>query len=147
MKNLILYFILFLMLAACSSEQPEQQKVAVEEPVINPALMVKASLKCEEIAGTDEANPEAIVYLQYNEVQHAVDTVSTCSVIAPEMYRNYDIPKEALSACGGWWAGNGTFFYTLNEGDTSLIVMEARRAQSQDTIPFQYKPKTRIPIQ
>ncbi|WP_242927441.1 hypothetical protein [Pontibacter vulgaris] len=147
MKNLILYFILFLTLAGCGNEQPAQEKVILPEPLPNPALMVKARFECQEIAGTEESEPKAIVYLHYNEQQHAIDTVSTCSVLAPEMYRNYDIPKEALSACGGWWAGYGTFFYVLNQGDSSLVVMEAQRAQKQDTIAFRYEPKTRIPLQ
>ncbi|WP_461488817.1 hypothetical protein [Pontibacter sp. HJ8] len=105
---------------------------------------VKADLECEEVRGADEDDPQAIVYLHQMESRRLVDTVYTCSVIAPEMYRNYDIPRYALSASGGWWAGRGNFYYTLQEGD-SLVVMHAVR-EPQDSLDFQYSVRHRFPI-
>jgi hypothetical protein len=136
---------LCLLLFSCDPKQRESTSpanVSLAEQDIR--SWVKADLECEEVRGADEEDPQAIVYLSQVESRHLIDTVYTCSVIAPEMYRNYDIPRHALSASGGWWAGRGNFYYTLQEGD-SLVVMHAVR-EPQDSLDFQYSVRHRFPV-
>ena len=37
--------------------------------------------------------------------------------IPPIDYDNYNIPHDAISSCGVWWAGVGTFYYIIDEGN------------------------------
>lgn len=144
MKLRILLVLYLFTLVACNQREEEQYvRIDQEDAAYNPNNWVKADLQCEEIRNADEGDPLAVVYLSQLEIQHVIDTVYTCSVIAPEMFRTYDIPRHALSACGGWWAGNGRFFYALQEGD-SIAVMHASRAQD-DTLGFSYTLLRRFP--
>ncbi|MBD1397044.1 hypothetical protein H9Q13_07690 [Pontibacter sp. JH31] len=127
----------------CNRSEPEHTSSRLEQPAYDMSTWVKADLECEELRNADEDDPQAVVYLNQLETSYLIDTVYTCSVIAPEMYRTYDIPRNALSACGGWWAGSGHFYYTLQEGD-SIAVMHAYRIQ-HDSLGFEYKLKQRLP--
>jgi hypothetical protein len=133
-----LYLLLLCFLAtACNRQDAGEEKSLKQElPAYNLTDWVKADLICEEIRNADDSDPLSVVYLRLLEQQYLLDTVYTCSVIAPQMYISYDIPRHALSACGGWWAGRGQFFYTLQQAD-SIAVMQARPIQG-DTLGFQY---------
>lgn len=145
MKSGLLLFTLCFLLVACDKKQAESTtSIPVSLPGQDIKSWVKADLECEELRGADEDDPQAVVYLNQMESSHIIDTIYTCSVIAPEMYRNYDIPKQALSACGGWWAGTGNFYYSVQEGD-SLVVMHTLR-QQQDSLAFQYSVRHRFPV-
>jgi hypothetical protein len=130
---------------SCDRKQ-ETQNVATTSSIITTDLStwVKADLECEELRNADENDPQAVVYLSQLAVRQVIDTVYTCSVIAPQMYRTYDIPRDALSACGGWWAGRGNFYYALQEGD-SIAIMHANPVRS-DTLVFQYELLKQIPV-
>jgi hypothetical protein len=144
MKLGLYLFLLCFLAFACNRKDAGQETVLrQEQSPYNLNDWVKADLACEEIRNADEGDPLAVVYLNLLESQHLIDTVFTCSVIAPQMYTSYDIPRHALSACGGWWAGRGQFFYTLQQGD-SIAVMQARPIQG-DTLGFQYTLLKQLP--
>lgn len=145
MKSGFYLFLLCFLTIACNGEEAGQETARRQElPAYNLDAWVKADLLCEEIRTADEGDPLAVVYLRQLEMQHMIDTVYTCSVIAPQMYISYDIPRHALSACGGWWAGRGNFFYTLQHGD-SIAVMRANPVQG-DTLGFEYNLMKYIPV-
>lgn len=132
-------------LMACSQQEEEQyERIEQEEVSSDVSTWVKADLQCEEIQNADEDNPLAVVYLSQMEMQYVIDTVYTCSVIAPQMFTSFGVPRQALSACGGWWAGRGNFYYALQEGD-SIAVMHARPVRS-DSVDFQYTLLQRVPV-
>ncbi len=139
-----LFLLCFLMFACSGQDAGEEKSLKYELPTYNLTDWVKADLACEEIRNADDGDPLAVVYLRLLEQQYLLDTVYTCSVIAPQMYTSYGIPRDALSACGGWWAGRGNFYYALQEGD-SVTVMQAAPLQG-DSLGFQYKFLKLIPI-
>ncbi|WP_018478931.1 hypothetical protein [Pontibacter roseus] len=143
MKSGLYLLPLCFLLLACEASQSEADAVTTDLPATDLTTWVKADLACEEIRNADEDDPLAVVYLEQLGNRHLIDTVYTCSVIAPEMYRTFDIPRHALSASGGWWAGSGDFYYTLPEGD-SIAVWHAHR-QQQDSLGFQYSVLKRFP--
>ena len=145
MKSGLYLFLFCFLIIACNRQDAGQETALRQElPAYNLNDWVKADLLCEEIRNADEGDPLAVVYLSQLEMQHVLDTVYTCSVIAPQMYISYNIPRHALSACGGWWGGRGNFYYALHEGD-SIAVMHASPMQG-DTLAFEYEPLKYIPI-
>jgi hypothetical protein len=141
--RILLALYLFTLVACNQREEEQYVRFDREEAAYDPGKWVKADLECEELRNADENDPQAVVYLSQLGVRHVIDTVYTCSIIAPQMYQTYDIPRNALSACGGWWAGSGNFYYTLQEGD-SIAVMHAYRIQN-DSLGFHYSLKNRFP--
>ncbi|MBX0333324.1 hypothetical protein K3G39_08735 [Pontibacter sp. HSC-14F20] len=145
MKRHFLFALSLCTLVSCSQNEEEQyERLAHENAVEDVSSWVRADLQCEEIQNADEDNPLAVIYLSQVEMQHVLDTVYTCSVIAPQMYTAFGVPHHALSASGGWWAGQGNFYYTLHEGD-SITVMHASPIQS-DSVDFQYTLLRRLPV-
>ncbi|MDO6390332.1 hypothetical protein Q4E40_09355 [Pontibacter sp. BT731] len=145
MKLRFLVALFLCTLVACSQkEEAQYERLEQENAVGDVNSWVKADLQCEEIQNADEENPLAVVYLSQMEMQYVLDTVYTCSVIAPQMFTSFGVPREALSACGGWWAGQGNFYYTLHEGD-SISVMHASPIRS-DSVDFQYTLLRRVPV-
>ena len=67
-----------------------------------------------------------------------LDTVSACEEIPANTYHQYDIPKKALQACGGWWAGAGEYFYVIREGDR-LKVYEGWQDETQEDEGYHWK--------
>lgn len=145
MKSCFYLLALCLLLAACDTRQAETTVSTSASLGYDPDNWVKADLECDEVRNADEDDPQAVIYLSQQGSRHLIDTVYTCSVIAPEMYRTFDIPRHALSACGGWWGGSGSFYYTLQEGD-SIVVLQATRQQEQDSLGFQYRVRYRFPV-
>lgn len=140
-----LLFVLYLFaLAACSqNEEAQYTRLGQQNAAPDPNTWVKADLLCEEIRNADDGDPLAVVYLRLLDQQHLLDTVYTCSVISPQMYVSYGIPRHALSASGGWWAGSGNFYYAMQEGD-SIAVMQAQPIQG-DSADFSYTLRRRLP--
>ena len=138
-------FLPCLLLVSCNKNQgPEAKQVPVAVVPVQNTFTVKAAFACEELLGADEPDPEAVLYLLHSNTRYTIDTMSTCSVIAREMYTTYNIPLQALSAAGGWWAGRGNFYYTIRQGD-SLAVLHAAPVQ-QDSLAFEYTLQSRLPI-
>jgi hypothetical protein len=142
----LFYVLICLSLSSCNKNQDaEEKKTPVSVAPGQNDFTVKAAFTCEELKGADEPDPESVLYLLHSETQHTIDTISTCSIIAREMYTTYNIPLNALSAAGGWWAGRGNFYYAIQEGD-SLAVMHASPLQQQDSAGYEYKIQSRFPI-
>ena len=61
---------------------------------------------CRDLT-VDEAMPSFEVGLELNGTSHIIDTIMSCTNFSEGDYARYQIPTEAVSACGGWWAGAG----------------------------------------
>ncbi len=97
--------------------ESEQQEAAVdlEEPVTS------VKLKGKFLRELDYGMREHLVILEVNGKSQTIDTVATCDPITKKSYTQYDIPATAKSACGGWWAGYGEYFYATIENDKAVV--------------------------
>ena len=53
------------------------------------------------------------VMLSVNGKEIKIKTINGCGDIPKADYNTYEIPAEAVSACGGWWAGAGDYYYVV----------------------------------
>ena len=74
-------------------------------------------LQCQLI-NQDETAPRSAVYAVVNQNKVKLANISNCDSIPTASYEDYDIPKTALEAVGGWWAGAGDYFYAIQEDST-----------------------------
>jgi hypothetical protein len=91
------------------------------------------TLICVDL-GTDEMDiPHHAVVLEHGEFN---DTVGTCLTCQPISWVNYDemqIPHTALSACGGWFAGGGDYFYCIeNNGHIEVYTGWQDEGQAEE---------------
>lgn len=107
----ILTLLAIALLAGC-----RQDTNTNNQSVLDSAPPLQVRLYCEDIApGADQ--PQFAVYAIINESKAKITEIGMpCQQIEPAEFANYQIPNEALSAVGGWWAGAGDYFYAKKEG-------------------------------
>ncbi|MBL7731010.1 MAG: hypothetical protein JNM88_07515 [Chitinophagaceae bacterium] len=88
-------------------------------------------LECRELPNDSLEIPHSLVILSAAGKETIIDTVNTCSTISIEEYRRYQIPGTAISACGGWYAGGGDYFYLLLR-DGKPVVYAGWQDEGQD---------------
>jgi hypothetical protein len=103
------------------------------------------TLECRELQGPDSEMPQAEVLLRIANEVTLLDTISTCQRIEPADYEQYGIPTPTVSACGGWWAGGGDYFYAIIDGD-QLVVMQGWQDEGQTDEGFHYQEVKRIAL-
>ncbi len=131
-----------LALSSCrQSGQSENKEAAQPEPM--QGFMV--TLECRELQGPDSETPQAEVFLRIANEATLLDTISTCQRIEPASYEQYGMPAQTVSACGGWWAGGGDYFYTIIDGD-QLLVMKGWQDEGQTDEGFHYEEVKRIAL-
>ena len=111
--------------------EPEQEEV----PIIQTERVF--ALECEDKGVDEYENPKSEVYLVEGNAREKVASCLACSTIERDDYRSYDIPAEAKSACGGWWAGGGDYFYAIQSesGDIEVYAgwQDEGQMEEQDT--------------
>jgi hypothetical protein len=98
----------------------------------------EVKLLCKD-SGTDSLNTR-----QYNLLLLArgketkLTTLNACNEIPETEYKIYDIPVEAISACGGSWAGAGDYYYVVLKKD-SAVVFSGWHDETQKNKDFHWK--------
>ncbi|MEM6377864.1 MAG: hypothetical protein AAF705_06610 [Bacteroidota bacterium] len=142
------YFLgLFALIAlSCQGIKKEADNLKKEpnhEVTTKPLAMV-AKFTCKDLT-VDEAMPRFEVALDLNDTLHVIDTIMSCSVFSEDEYAQYQIPKEAVSACGGWWAGAGDYFYATFEANV-CTVMQGWQDEQQEDEGFHYEQVRRMVV-
>jgi hypothetical protein len=136
-------------LVACSANQTAESS---EESVVTPTsdsvamtpannepeatesveeIMLSAKLQCVD-KGMDEYDvPHSDVFIEFGDHKEKVSSCLACQTITEEDFSKYDIPKDALSACGGWWAGGGDYFYVIRNARNTIEVYAGWQDEGQ----------------
>lgn len=78
------------------------------------------------------------VILTVDGKKEIIDTVMACDKIPASNFSQYEIPKTALTACGGWWAGAGDYFYAELK-DNKVVVYQGWQDEEQKDDGFHWK--------
>jgi hypothetical protein len=95
-----------------TSDKPSKTDTTIvtQTPPIDPATVI---LKCVDKGMDEYENPINEVVLSINGKDSVIARTSACAEITKAQYKEMQIPAEATSACGGWWAGGGDYFYAV----------------------------------
>jgi hypothetical protein len=139
-RNYAGYFIVAtLLIIAC---QPKADTPGTPEATVT---SVDASLSCTSLGEDENGIPKNLVVLYLNGKKHQIDTITACENIATTDYNRYGIPAEAATACGGWWAGAGDYFYATVEGNVCM-VMQGWQDEQQEDEGFHYEQVRRFVV-
>ncbi|MES2555484.1 MAG: hypothetical protein V4604_04995 [Bacteroidota bacterium] len=152
-KGLIAFSLLFLT-AACSSETKttdESETASTEETTESKEINAQETTPAEEIVAPksvklsgkflseDEyGGSHYQVILTVDGKKEIIDTVMACDPIPASNFSQYEIPKTALTACGGWWAGAGDYFYAILK-DSKVVVYQGWQDEEQKDNGFHWK--------
>ena len=130
-------------------ENPKEGNIKVEEKVESLILVSNLKLTCVLLGEDENLIPRSEVKLEIDDKKYDVGKCLTCGEIAKENYDRYDIPKMAVSACGGWFAGGGDYFYALRvENDIFIYSGWQDEGQMEDNDEsFHWELTKSIPIE
>lgn len=113
---------------------PDKKTEEAEETMAPKAVQLKGKFLKEDEYG----NSQYAVLLTVDGKTTAIDTVLACETIPASNFDQYDIPKTAKSACGGWWAGAGDYFYATIE-ENKVVVYQGWQDEQQEDEGYHWK--------
>ncbi|MBK8041336.1 MAG: hypothetical protein KBG02_16230 [Haliscomenobacter sp.] len=130
-------FLLLCLLAFSFSCSPRKGNEKTAAPEV--------SFRCEtQIEETTEI-PRSQVFVTVNGQEQKVADILACDLIDASGYENFEIPKSALAACGGWWAGAGDYLYAVVKG-SDVVIMKGWQSEEQTESGFHYEEVLRVPV-
>ena len=106
-----------------------------------PDLDIKWDFK--PVAEDANGNPSTIISLVVNGKKYEIATeLGNYSEISSDNFKDYKIPKNALVACAGWWAGAGVDYWVIKKGnDLNVIMREVSEGSPDHPGDYVTKPK------
>lgn len=148
MKPSSLYRLLFACLllaglAACkgkSGKKAETTSTDTTKPAAPSAPAADATVKlvCRDMGTDSLGTPHFDVYLSAEGKETKIKSINACAEIAKADYASHEIPADALSACGGWWAGAGDYYYVVMK-DGKPVVFEGWQEEGQKDKGYHWK--------
>lgn len=140
MKNIIFASLLLtLFMFGCKSDTSENQGNTTDTTIgaIDPATIKFVCVTAEDPNAVADA-PRHEVYLQLGNSKVKVADILNCEILNKEVYEQNQVPKNAIAAVGGWWAGGGDYLYIIEEGRNYVVKKGAIFEESEDG-DFGYK--------
>lgn len=83
--------------------------------------------------------PHCNVFLRVNGKRFPVlrGTTSEFHVVGRQEYKDHDVPPQAITACTGWFGGQGNELYVVRRGE-KLIVFDRALDEQEDVPPYKY---------
>jgi len=131
---LLIIFSVSVFLFACGNKSDKKNSgadTAANGKTGIPVTEKGVKLVCKEMGVDSIEIPHYDVFLSVDGVLTKIKSVNGCGDITKESYEQYEIPKEARLACGGWWAGAGDYYYVIMR-DGKPVVFEGWQDEGQD---------------
>ena len=161
----VIGILLVLLMAACtaketetpseSSDRPGEELSGIQQPedsIVSPVDSLQESgpirtygayLRCDRLIQDNDTS--FVVYIMAKDIRTRIDTIANCEHITRTNYDQYDIPGNAIDACGGWFEEAGEYFYIMEEG-LDLVVYRAWLKEEQTTNAYPYKEVHRLKL-
>ena len=95
------------------------------------AVTANGLLECKFLGESEFGAPQNSVLVGFNGSKIAVGKCDGCQKINKKAFSDYEIPSNAISACGGWWAGAGDYFYTVKNKNGGIDVFVGWQDEGQ----------------
>ncbi|SRR5260221_3262584 len=97
----------------------------------------------QHIAEDAMGNPSTIISLVVNGKSYYIATeVGNYSELGSENFKDNKIPKNALLACTGWWAGAGAQYWVIKKGNNlNVYIREISEGNPDHPGDYSTKPK------
>ena len=130
-KLLFYYFLMCIAIFACKQEGTKNTQAP------NAEKEIRVQLLCESLS-QDVTEPLYAVYAIVEDGKVKIAETNVCETLDKEQWADYEIPAEALTAAGGWWAGGGDYFYAIQKGE-EIQILQAFIDESQAEVPYVYE--------
>jgi len=121
------------------------RKLIIAVPLVCFACAEKtAELSGKFLSKDDQGIRKMLVQLTIDGKTQTVDTVASCATLPPSEFATYDIPKDAVSAVGGWRGGVGGDYFYIRQENEQVILYYGWQAEGQEGNGFHWKEKQRF---
>jgi hypothetical protein len=115
---------------------PQQKEAATLNKEDN--AVAKAAFVIDNSMGSD-VEPRSEISVNYNGKNTKIATTAgAAQMIDKKEYRDKEIPENAISACGGWWAGAGDYFYMI-PSEKGVIIYQGWQDESQEDLGYHWE--------
>jgi len=99
----------------------------------------EASLMIKNLPENDMGNPSSDISLKYNgKIMKLANIMGNASLYEKAEFEEKEIPKDALTACGAWWAGAGDYFYVIPT-KKGVAVYQGWQDEGQEDAGYHWK--------
>ncbi|HFA49388.1 MAG TPA: hypothetical protein ENJ95_10265 [Bacteroidetes bacterium] len=141
MKQIVFAISILLFCAACKND-PSQKNTQNRSKETSAKIIEQGDilLVCQEV---DDPNmqydaPQFEVFLMLADSKVKIADIYNCETLTPDLYEQHRIPKNAISAVGGWWAGAGDYIYVTEENG-KYVVKQGEMHEEKDNLSYDYK--------
>lgn len=135
------YFVIFIIIfsIACKSDTPKTEPPT--EAIKNSSAEIQREAPTFAIETQTDKNgtPRSTVSVMVGGKKLKVAEAKAFEIIGKTDYAIYQIPANAIAACGGWWEGAGDYFYILDNGNDNYTVMQGTMDEGQTSDSYNYK--------
>jgi hypothetical protein len=153
-RTKITFLLILVILFSCKESSVKESVTSSEEPkpiesketnkldkdtltAGQPEINAKFVINSKDDGGTGNPTSDVSVSLN-NKIVFLKGITGYVSDITAAEYKNKEIPKDAISACGGWWAGAGTYFYIV-KSKKGIEVFEGWQEEGQTDVGFHWE--------
>ncbi len=116
-----------------TTADPKVQNVpTLEEKQQKTSFIIETTIDSMDI-------PHSNVTVDFYDTRAALDAI-TCSaqLYTKEEFKDMDIPDNAITACGGWFAGGGDYYY-IAPTPTGIAVYKGWQDEGQEDVGYHWE--------
>src|SRR5687768_15356320 len=126
---------MIMVLISCNNNKSKKDSTSADTSnvVVNDGgenKAVNAKLLCRSLGEDSLGTPHADVILSVNGQERKIGSINSCAEIMQGDFKTYQIPDNASSAVGGFWAGLGSYYYLVMR-DGKAVVFEGSQDEGQ----------------
>lgn len=84
--------------------------------------------------------PQSVIYVICQaETTLVAKVMGDAALVERSQFSDMDIPSDAITACGSWYAGAGDYFYLIPDKRNMLKVFQGWQDEGQETPGYHWK--------
>lgn len=124
-----------------TSDNKKEESVVQDNYEINTDAPINqdASFMIKNLPENDMGNPSSDISLKYNgKIMKLATIMGNASLYEETEFEDKEIPKDAIMACGAWWAGAGDYFYVIPT-KKGVAVYQGWQDEGQEDAGYHWK--------
>ncbi len=137
-NNILLISLLLIVLSSCRPKKEIPNTTIAKKDSISDTYI---GLDCTLNKDVKKGLPLYEVWALVEDSRSMVDVSWGCEIFDKDIYERYDIPAEAVAACGGWdeEAGKANFFYLIKDQTLGYVIYKGSMDVEAEIEDYDYK--------
>ena len=126
------------------AKKPVEAKNKINKPDEKPNP-VSGKFYITHETDSESEMPQSVIYVICQaETTLVAKVMGDASLVEKSQFSDMDIPSNAITACGSWYAGAGDYFYLIPDKRNMLKVFQGWQDEGQETPGYHWKKAKEI---